>query len=183
MKLTATEIAPVMIVEPRRIEDERGYFSETYRRDMLARAGIDDEFVQENQSYSAKPWTLRGLHFQAPPHAQAKIVRVIRGAIFDVAVDIRYGSPTFGRHVAVTLSARDGRQLYVPVGFAHGFLTLEPDTEVSYFVSDYYSAADDRGILWCDPDLAIAWPLAGHEPLLSPRDRAHPRLRESPAYF
>jgi dTDP-4-dehydrorhamnose 3,5-epimerase len=183
MEIRSTEIHEVKLLEPRRHGDERGFFSETYRRDVFSEAGIGDVFVQENHSMSATAGTLRGLHFQSSPHAQAKVVRVVHGAIYDVAVDIRASSPTFGQHVAVELSAKNWRQIYIPVGFAHGMLTLEPNTEVVYLVSDYYSPEDDRGLLWCDKELAIDWPLGGQAPLLSQRDQTHPVLRDLPAYF
>lgn len=175
------KIREVVAIRPDRHQDERGFFSETYSRRALAEAGIDTEFVQDNHSLSVPPGTLRGLHFQAPPAAQAKLVRVVRGAIFDVAVDIRAGSPSYGRHVSCRLSAKEWNQLYVPVGFAHGFCTLEPDTEVIYKVSGYYAPEHDRGLLWNDPALAIDWPVS--EPLLSEKDRSHPLLRQMPECF
>ena len=174
-------IREVIEIGPDRYEDERGFFSETYSRRALAEAGIEDEFVQDNHSLSVPQGTLRGLHFQAPPAAQAKLVRVVRGAILDVAVDIRVGSPSYGRHVSRRLSAKDWNQLYVPQGFAHGFCTLEPDTEVIYKVSGYYAPEHDRGLLWNDPALGIDWPVS--DPLLSEKDRRHPPLGELPVYF
>lgn len=178
MDVVALDIPEVKLVTPRRFADARGFFSETYTRRAFAAAGIADDFVQENQSYSAEAGTLRGLHFQLPPHAQAKLVRCLRGRIWDVAVDLRRASPTFGRHVAAELSPDNWRQLYIPAGFAHGFVTLEPDTEVLYQVTAYYAPECDRGIAWDDPDLALAWPLAGREPLLSEKDRRQPRLKD-----
>lgn len=178
MDVVALDIPEVKLVTPRRFADARGFFSETYTRRAFAAAGIADDFVQENQSYSAEAGTLRGLHFQPPPHAQAKLVRCLRGRIWDVAVDLRRASPTFGRHVAAELSPDNWRQLYIPAGFAHGFVTLEPDTEVLYQVTAYYAPECDRGIAWDDPDLALAWPLAGREPLLSEKDRRQPRLKD-----
>ncbi len=175
------KIREVVAIRPDRHQDPRGFFSETYSRRALAEAGIDTEFVQDNHSLSVPRGTLRGLHFQAPPAAQAKLVRVVRGAIFDVAVDIRAGSPSYGRHVSCRLSAKEWNQLYVPVGFAHGFCTLEPDTEVIYKVSGYYAPEHDRGLLWNDPALAIDWPVS--EPLLSEKDRSHPLLRHMPECF
>ena len=174
-------IREVIAIRPDRHEDTRGFFSETYSRRALAEAGIDAEFVQDNHSLSVSRGTLRGLHFQAPPAAQAKLVRVVRGAILDVAVDIRVGSPSFGQHVRRELSAKEWNQLFVPEGFAHGFCTLEPDTEVIYKVSGDYAPEHDRGLLWNDPALAIDWPVS--EPLLSEKDRAHPPLGELPEYF
>ncbi len=175
------KIREVVAIRPDRHQDARGFFSETYSRRALAEAGIDTEFVQDNHSLSVLQGTLRGLHFQTPPAAQAKLVRVVRGAIVDVAVDIRVGSPSYGRHVSCRLSAEEWNQLYVPVGFAHGFCTLEPDTEVIYKVSAYYAPEHDRGLLWNDPALAIDWPVS--EPLLSEKDRSHPLLRQMPEWF
>jgi dTDP-4-dehydrorhamnose 3,5-epimerase len=146
-------------------------------------AGIAIDFVQDNHSLSAAVGTVRGLHFQTAPFAQAKLIRVVRGRIFDVAVDIRRSSPTFGKHVAVELSAENWRQLLVPVGFAHGFCTLEPDCEIQYKVSAYYSAADDFGLAWDDPALGIPWPVRSEEAVLSDKDRRQPTLAELPAYF
>jgi dTDP-4-dehydrorhamnose 3,5-epimerase len=178
-----TTLAGVVIFTPRRHGDARGFFVETYNRATFRDNGIDLEFVQDNHSLSATTGTLRGLHFQLHPRAQAKLVRVIRGAILDVAVDIRHGSPTFGQHVAVELSAANGRQLLVPVGCAHGFVTLEPDTEVVYKVTDLYSPEHDRGLAFDDPALAIAWPLPPEGPTLSAKDRTHPRLADLPVCF
>ena len=174
-------IREVIEIGPDRYEDERGFFSETYSRRALAEAGIEDEFVQDNHSLSVAQGTLRGLHFQAPPAAQAKLVRVVHGVILDVAVDIRVGSPSFGQHVCCELSAREWNQIYIPQGFAHGFCTLEPDTEVTYKASDYYAPELDRGLLWNDPALGIDWPIS--DPLLSEKDRSHPPLRDLPQYF
>lgn len=180
--LRATEIDAVKIVLPRRFGDARGWFQETYSRPRLRDAGLDVEFVQDNMSMSARAGTVRGLHFQIPPFAQAKLIGVIAGAIFDVAVDIRVGSPTFGRHVAMNLTPESG-QLYVPEGFAHGFCTLAPDTVIAYKVSAPYAPEHDRGLDWADPALAIAWPPAPGAAILSDRDRKHPRLADLPAYF
>src|ERR1700722_1828707 len=164
MQITATALPEVKLIQPVRHGDARGYFSEVYREDVLAAAGVDLRFVQENQSMSAPRGVLRGLHFQTPPMAQAKLVRVLAGSILDVAVDIRWGSPTYGKHVAVVLTAAEGNQLLVPEGFAHGFCTLEPDCAVAYKVNRYYSAANDAGMLWSDPALGIAWRSAPREP-------------------
>jgi dTDP-4-dehydrorhamnose 3,5-epimerase len=177
------DIPDVKILVPERHGDQRGFFSETYSRRALEDAGIDIDFVQDNHAFSAQKGTLRGLHFQTPPYAQHKLVRVVRGAIFDVAVDLRVGSPTYGRSVCAIVSAAEWNQILVPVGFAHGLLTLEPDTEVLYKVSAYYAPEHDKGLLWNDPALDIAWPLEGTAPLLSAKDRAQPRLAELPAYF
>ncbi len=179
----ATAIPDVKIITPKKFGDHRGFFSEVYNRQAFAEAGIALDFIQDNHSLSAQVGTLRGLHFQSAPFAQDKLVRVPRGRILDVAVDIRKSSPTFGRHVAVELSAGNWRQLLVPTGFAHGFVTLEPDTEVMYKVTNYYSAGNDLGLAWDDADLAIAWPLPPGGAVLSDKDRKHPRLRDLPAIF
>lgn len=161
----------VRLFQPRRLEDDRGWFAETYSARAFARHGIDTVFVQDNQSLSRTPFTLRGIHFQAPPHAQDKLIRCLRGRIFDVAVDLRRGSPTYGKWVGATLGADDGAQLLVPVGFGHAFLTLEPDTEVAYKTSDFYAAESEGALAWDDPAIAVDWPLpAGREPALSPKD-------------
>jgi len=183
VQIEPTAIPDVKLITPKFFRDDRGYFVETYRADRLTAAGVDIAFVQDNQSLSVPVGTIRGLHFQTPPRAQDKLVRCIRGAILDVAVDIRRGSPTYGQHVAVRLSAEDGRQLLVPKGFAHGFCTLERDTEVVYKVSDYYAPECDRGLAWDDPALGIAWPVAAGAAVLSPKDRTHPRLADLPPAF
>ena len=157
----AANANPVQLVPTRRFGDDRGWFSETYSAPALAAFGVRETYVQDNHSMSQPAGTLRGLHFQTPPHAQAKLVRCVRGAVFDVAVDLRLGSPTYGRWVAATLTAQNGLQLAVPAGFAHGFLTLEPETEIIYKVSALYAPAHDGGVLWSDPEIAVAWPLAG----------------------
>jgi dTDP-4-dehydrorhamnose 3,5-epimerase len=173
----------VLEIVPVRHGDDRGFFSEVYVAPALAAHGIDTVFVQDNHSFSAEAGVLRGLHYQEPPAAQAKLVRVIRGAIYDVAVDIRHGSPTFGRWVGLTVSAEAWNQILVPTGFAHGFVTLEPGTEVLYKVSAPYSPAHDRGIRWDDPAIGIEWPLEGRSPILSAKDRAAPALADaSPAF-
>ena len=171
------------LVEPPRFEDARGFFSETYNKRELEKLGIAETFVQDNHSLSVQKGVVRGLHFQIPPHAQGKLVRVVRGAVLDVVVDIRKGSPTFGQHVAVELSAENWRQLWVPPGFAHGFCTLEPNTEVLYKVTDYYAPECDRGLLWNDPALGIDWPVKPEEAILSEKDRNWPTLAELPDYF
>ena len=177
------EIADCLLVTPDRFGDSRGFFSETYNKAALKAQGLDVEFVQDNQSLSRPTGTVRGLHFQVPPFAQAKLVRVTRGAVLDVAVDIRKGSPTYGNHIAVELSAEAWNQLYIPVGFAHGFCTLEPDTELLYKVSAPYSRDDDRGIAWNDPDLGIKWPVAEEDAVLSEKDAVQPAFADLPAYF
>jgi dTDP-4-dehydrorhamnose 3,5-epimerase len=176
-------IPEVKLLTPPIFRDERGFFSETYSRKALASAGIDIAFVQDNHALSRAAGVLRGLHFQIDPHPQGKLVRVVRGAILDVAVDIRQGSPTFGRHVSATLSAENWAQLWVPVGFAHGYVTLEPDTEVIYKVTDFYAPDCDRGLAFDDPDLAIAWPNPTGQLQLSDKDRRQPRLSDLPALF
>jgi dTDP-4-dehydrorhamnose 3,5-epimerase len=183
LTVEATAIPDVKIITPKKFGDHRGFFSEVYNRKAFTEAGVALDFVQDNQSLSAQVGTLRGLHFQSAPFAQDKLVRVTRGKILDVAVDIRKSSPSFGQHVAVELSAENWRQLLVPIGFAHGFVTLEPDTEVMYKVTNYYSAANDHGLAFDDPDLGLAWPLPPEGATLSDKDRKHPRLRDLPDYF
>jgi len=183
VQVTATEIADVKLVVSRIHRDHRGFFSETYNKSALAGLGVNLEFVQDNHSLSAERGVVRGLHFQMPPFAQDKLVRVIRGSIFDVAVDLRRGSPTFGKHVSRIISAADWNQFLVPIGFAHGFCTIESNTEVIYKVTNYYSLEHDRGLLWNDPELGIGWPIAEPEAILSDKDRKQPRLSELPSYF
>lgn len=175
MIVELTDLPGVVTVVPRRFGDHRGFFAETYNRRAYEEAGVSPEFVQDNHSLSAEVGTVRGLHFQAPPHAQAKLVRCGRGAIFDVALDIRKGSPTFGQWVGYELSAENGRQLYVPAGFAHGFVTLLPNSEIVYKCSDYYAPETEGAVLWNDPDVGIDWPLTG-EPTLSGKDAEAPLL-------
>ncbi len=172
------EIAGPLLISARRFGDARGMFAETYSRRDFTALGIAEEFVQDNCSVSAAIGTVRGLHFQLRPRAQAKLVRVLRGRILDVAVDLRTGSATHGRHIAAELSAEDGLMLYVPVGFAHGFVTREPDTEIAYKVSDTYAPDCDRGVAWDDPALGIAWGVAPEAATLSDKDRRLPRLAE-----
>ena len=183
MRVLETEIPEVKLIKAVRHVDSRGFFSEVFREDTLKEHGIRVHFVQDNHSSSATKGVIRGLHFQTPPFAQAKLLRVTSGSVFDVAVDIRWGSPTFGCHVAVVLSASDWNQILIPEGFAHGYCTLEPDTEVLYKVSAYYSPEHDRGILWCDPALGIAWPISADEALISDKDRRHPVLSRLPKLF
>ena len=171
------------IIVPKRHVDDRGWFSEIFHEKRLRDVGITCRFVQDNQSSSKRAGTLRGLHFQLPPAAQAKLVTVVKGRILDVAVDIRRGSPTFGKHVSTELSAESGRQLYIPVGFAHGFLTLEDDVVVMYKVSDYYAPAHDSGIRWNDPDIAIPWPFKDADIITSDKDRRLPLLKEFASPF
>src|SRR5271166_7072033 len=183
MQVEATEIPAVKILTPKKHGDARGFFSEVYNKAAFDHAGLDLTFVQDNHSFSSAAGTLRGLHFQTPPFAQDKLVRVVRGRILDVAVDIRRSSPTFGRHVAVELTAENWRQLLVPIGFAHAFLTLEPDVEVLYKTTAPYSAANDRGIAWDDPGLGIAWPSPPGGSVLPDKDRQWPRLKDAPDLF
>lgn len=179
MRIIETKLPGVLIIEPDVFEDQRGFFFESYSYRKYAALGITDVFVQDNHSRSVRG-TLRGLHYQAPP-GQAKLVRVALGEVFDVAVDIRWGSPTFGQWVGVTLSAENKRQLYIPVGFAHGFCVTSEVADFLYKCSNYYSPQDERGIAWDDPDLAIAWPIS--TPILSQRDQSHPRLAEAPREY
>ncbi len=165
----------VQIIDSRCFGDDRGWFKETYNRDFFQTLGIECSFLQDNHSYSRSAFTLRGLHFQTPDHVQAKLVRCVRGRIFDVAVDIREDSPTFGRWVGSELSAANGLQMFIPGGFAHGFLTLEPDCEVCYKCSDIYQPSHDGGLRWNDPDIGIEWPLPeGVTPILSAKDELQP---------
>ncbi len=180
MTVTVTPLAipDVKLVTPRRHGDARGYFVERWNRQALRDAGIAADFCQDNHSLSARVGTIRGLHFQAPPFAQAKLVGVLSGRIFDVAVDLRRGSPTFRQHVAIELEATSDAQLFVPRGFAHGFCTLAPDTLVSYKVDAPYAPQADAGVFWADPELGIVWPIATGDATLSPKDAVLPRLRD-----
>jgi len=179
----AVEIPAVLVFDVKRFGDSRGFFSETYSRSALRDLGVDLEFIQDNHSRSARAGTVRGLHFQIPPFAQNKLVRVTQGAILDVAVDLRHGSPTFGRWVGATLSAENWQQILIPVGFAHGFVTLTPDTEVQYKVTAPYAPTHDKGLLWNDPALGIDWPVTAESAILSEKDRHHPLLANLPIYF
>lgn len=172
MQLEETELPGVVVLTPRRFEDARGFFSETWNYETLRGAGIDLNFVQDNQSLSRPAGTVRGLHFQAPPRAQDKLVRVARGAILDVAVDIRKGSPAYGKWVTAELSAENGRQLLVPKGFLHGFATLQPDTEVLYKCTDTYAPDCDGAVHFADPDLGINWGIDPAQAILSDKDAA-----------
>ncbi len=179
MRFIPTALPDVILIEPTVFSDSRGFFMETYSRKLFARHGIDLEFVQHNHSHSIQN-TLRGLHYQVG-QPQAKLVRVLQGAVFDVAVDIRQGSPTFGQWVGVELSAENRKQLFVPVGFAHGFCVTSPRADVIYACGDYYYPQGERGLIWNDPDLRIAWPT--RTPLLSPKDQQNPSFRDLPADF
>ncbi|WP_103763421.1 dTDP-4-dehydrorhamnose 3,5-epimerase [Roseovarius confluentis] len=183
MLIEETTLPGVLRLTPRRFGDHRGFFAETYNVDTMAAAGIDTVFVQDNQSLSEQAGTLRGLHFQAPPHAQAKLVRCGRGALFDVAVDLRRGSPTYGHWLGETLSFENGVQLLIPAGFAHGFVTLQQETEIIYKCSDLYAPEAEGALKWDDPDLAIDWPLDGRAPVISDKDARAPALRDFDSPF
>jgi dTDP-4-dehydrorhamnose 3,5-epimerase len=184
MLISKTDIPEVLLIEPRRFGDNRGFFSEVFNAKLLAEHIGGVEFVQDNHSLSQKKGTLRGIHFQSPPYAQDKLVRCVRGSILDIAVDLRRGSPTFGKSVTAELSAENWRQLFVPKGFGHAFLTLTPDVEVIYKVTDYYAPAHDGGIIWNDPDLAVAWGLGNDDTVeLSAKDTALPRLSDFESPF
>ncbi len=170
MQISSTQIPEVLVITPKRFGDGRGYFSETYNKTVFENHGINIEFVQDNHSFSAEPSTVRGLHFQSPPYAQDKLVRVSAGRILDVAVDARLGSPTYGKWVAEELSAENGKQLLVPIGFLHGFATLEPNTEVLYKCSAVYAPDHDGGVKFDDPDLGIDWMLSGGQAIVSDKD-------------
>jgi len=183
VQITELKISGVMLIAPKRFHDARGYFTELYSSKALGAAGINEAFVQDNLSLSTKAGTIRGLHFQLPPHSQAKLVRANKGRILDVAVDLRPSSPTYGQHVFCELSAENGFQLYVPHGFAHGFCTLEPDTEVVYKVSDYYAPKAEGGILWSDPALHIDWPVGTDAATVSEKDAVLPLLKDLAPVF
>lgn len=178
MKAVSFPVAGVKLITPKIFRDERGFFSETWNAGAFAEAGITGTFVQDNHALSRQKGTVRGLHFQTEPMAQDKLVRCIRGAILDVAVDIRRSSPAFGQHVTAVLSDENWSQLWVPKGFAHGYVTLTPDAEVVYKVTEYYSPANDRGILWDDPALAIDWGVTRTHAVVSEKDKMQPKLRD-----
>jgi dTDP-4-dehydrorhamnose 3,5-epimerase len=171
------QIEGLLIITPKRHGDERGHFSETYKKVSIEEAGFKREFIQDNQSLSSEKGVVRGLHFQTPPFAQDKLVRVLRGAIFDVAVDLRSSSATYGRYFSIELSAKNGKQLLIPIGFAHGLCTLEPHTEIAYKVSDYYAPDNDAGLMFDDPDIGIAWPLQ-EQAILSQKDQSLPFFKD-----
>lgn len=183
MIVDSFDISGPRIFIPRRLGDDRGYFAETFRADIFAEHCGDFTFVQDNESLSAKAGTVRGLHFQSEPHVQGKLVRCTAGALFDVAVDIRRDSPTYGQWVGETLSPENGKQLWIPPGFAHGFCSLDPNTIICYKVTGYYSAECDKGLAWDDPSIAVAWPKIADPDTLSAKDRKQPRLSDLPAYF
>jgi len=183
VEVLAAAIPEVKIIKPRKHADQRGFFSETYNKRILEQAGIHMEFVQDNHSLSVEKNVVRGLHYQTPPFAQDKLLRVVRGALFDVAVDLRRGSVSFGKHVNAVLSADDWNQILIPQGFAHGFVTLQPNTEVIYKVSNYYSPQNDTGLFWADPELGIEWPVSEAEAILSEKDKRLPRFSEVEEFF
>jgi dTDP-4-dehydrorhamnose 3,5-epimerase len=183
MEVKATSIPGVLLLKPRYFNDARGYFVETYSARSAQQAGLTIVFVQDNQSLSLKRGTVRALHFQTPPKAQAKLIRVVRGSIYDVAVDLRVGSPTYGRWSAETLTAQAGEQLFIPHGFAHGFCTLEANTEVAYKVDNYYAPEWERGLAWDDPTLAISWPIRPADAVLSDKDRQLGRFADFTSPF
>lgn len=187
MNVEATALDGVLILTPRRFGDDRGWFTESWNREAMASAGLSFDFVQDNHSYSARKGTLRGLHYQSPPHAQDKLVRCTRGTILDVAVDFRRGSPTFGRWIGAELTAENGKQLLVPKGFLHGFLTLSDDVEVQYKCTDVYAPECDGAVRWDDPTIGIDWAMCGAlpegGPHLSAKDAAAPLLAQTTSPF
>ncbi|MDA9503445.1 dTDP-4-dehydrorhamnose 3,5-epimerase [Bradyrhizobium sp. CCBAU 11386] len=183
VEVRSLAIPDVKMIRTARLCDARGYFCEAFHRSAFAEKGIPHDFVQDNQSCSERIGTVRGLHFQRPPFAQAKLVRVLRGAILDVVVDLRRLSPTFGRHVSVELDSESDEQLFVPKGFAHGFCTLQPQTVVFYKVDEVYSPRHDGGLYWADPELAIDWPVTTSEAQLSPKDRTLPTFGQLTSVF
>lgn len=183
MKIEKLNIPEVLLITPPKFGDSRGFFSETWSRAKLAPLGFDETFVQDNQSLSSQPGTIRGLHCQIAPNVQGKLVRVIKGAIWDVAVDIRKGSPNYGQYAAAELSEENWAQLWIPGGFLHGFCTIAPDTEVIYKVTSDYDKAAERAVIWNDPDLALPWPVAPEAALLSDKDKILPRLAACENWF
>ena len=183
MEIRSLEIDGPFDIIPRKIEDERGYFSEIFRQNIFAERVTTSEFVQDNQSMSVRAGTIRGLHFQTHPTAQGKLVRCLAGSLLDVAVDLRTNSATFGRWISVALSSEKNNQLWVPVGFGHGFCTLEPNAVISYRVTSYYSPDNDRGVAWNDPEIGVEWPDCADRETLSAKDRTQPFLSELPRYF
>ena len=183
MEILETEIPDVKIIRPKKFGDHRGFFSETYNKKVLSEHGIDLDFVQDNHSLSMDKGVIRGLHYQTPPFAQDKLVRVIRGTILDVAVDIRRNSPTYGKHIKIIISEDEWNQILVPIGFAHGFCTLEPNTEVIYKVTNYYSPENDAGIYWNDEELGIEWPISEAHAILSDKDKQQPKVSQFKSVF
>jgi dTDP-4-dehydrorhamnose 3,5-epimerase len=183
VKVEALEIADVKLITPQRFKDPRGFFSETWKQATFAAAGIPGPFIQDNHAVSTGAGVLRGLHCQTGPNAQGKLVRCTKGAIYDVAVDIRHGSPTFGSYVGFEISADNWTQIWVPVGFLHAYCTLTEETEVIYKVTTPYDKASERGVIWNDPDIGIRWPIAACQAILSDKDKVLPRLRDLPVLF
>lgn len=183
MEVIETSIPEIKILKPKRFHDERGFFVEVYNKRTFLEVGIDCDFVQDNESFSKKKGTIRGLHFQISPFIQDKLIRVVKGSVFDVVVDLRRGSPTFGRFVSVQLDSLEGKQLYVPGGFAHGFCTLEDNTEVVYKVNHYYAPDFERGVLWDDPELAIPWPFKKDQIFVYGKDQKWPLFSDIPEFF
>lgn len=183
MKVERLAIPDVILLTPQRFRDPRGFFSETWKQGQYADIGIPGPFIQDNHAVSTDRYVVRGLHLQVGPNAQGKLVRVVRGAIWDVAVDVRHGSATYGQHVGAVLSAENWSQLWVPVGFLHGYCTLEADTEVIYKVTGPYDKAAERGVIWNDPDLAVQWPIPPDQAILSDKDQVLPLLRDCDVWF
>jgi dTDP-4-dehydrorhamnose 3,5-epimerase len=183
MKFEVFPIEGPIAIVPTQIVDDRGYFSEVFRDDLFSRHVGAHSFVQENQSLSVRAGTIRGIHFQSHPRAQGKLVRCLAGRVFDVAVDLRQGSPTYGRWISTVLTPEACNQLWVPIGFGHAFCTLEENSVISYRVTDYYSPDDDKGVAWDDPDIGIAWPEVAKPETLSAKDRDQPSLSRLPKYF
>jgi dTDP-4-dehydrorhamnose 3,5-epimerase len=183
MEIRPLEIPGPVLIVPKKFQDERGFLSETFVDEWFRANVAQTSFVQDNHTHSVHAGTIRGIHFQIPPRQQGKLVRALRGAIWDMAVDLRAGSPSFGRYVGVELSCENWMQLWIPPGFGHGFCTLTPDTEVCYKMTARYDPGSERAIVWNDPDLAIEWPIRAKAPILSERDKSHPRLKELPTYF
>jgi dTDP-4-dehydrorhamnose 3,5-epimerase len=183
MKTEASDLPDILLIRPAVVTDPRGYFAETFNKRGLADKIGNVEFVQDNQSLSTAPFTIRGLHFQIHPSAQAKLIRVLQGSILDVVVDIRRGSPNYAKHAKIVLTATGFEQLWVPTGFAHGFCTLEADSVVLYKVTNFFDPGRERGIRWDDPELDIDWGVSGADVTLSARDRQHPLLRDLPSFF
>lgn len=183
MKIERLAIPDVLLITPQIFRDDRGFFSEVWKEKALADFGVKMDFVQDNHAFSRDKGVLRGLHFQLPPAAQDKLVRCTRGSILDVAVDIRRSSPTFGKYVSAVISAENWQQILVPAGFAHGYVTLEADTEVLYKVTSYYSPQHDRGVAWNDPEIAIDWGVSPDAVILSAKDKLQPKLKDAPTLF
>lgn len=183
MEFRSFDIAGPLEIIPRKIEDDRGYFAEIFRHDSFLQHAPEVQFTQDNQSLSVRAGTIRGIHFQTPPAAQGKLVRCLAGRLFDVAVDLRTDSPTYGRWISVILTPEECNQLWVPVGFGHAFCTLEPNSVISYRVTNYYSPEHDKGVAWDDPDIALEWPDIADPETLSAKDRRQPTLAELPACF